>query len=318
MSNLETALLNENIRNPGMYIKYDGNIHLFDCGRHNFSMKFVNKLKNIYVSHRHMDHFSDFDGIVRLMLHSNRRSLNVFGPEGMFESVRAKIKSYTWNLTMENPLCINTFDICKNEIAQRGISLPSLKVFYCEKTPIKNNVIFDDDDYFVKYIEVPHGTQCLGYSFNEKNKFKIDKNKLKDLNIIPNEWVNDLKNLAEEGNTDSIIIVEGESIPYSELSGILVPVRGEKIVYITDFALLNGTLDKLKDFAKDANLIYCESNYADRDKDLAVQNFHLTAKEAGVIAKEANAEKLVLFHFSPRYKKEELIEEATKYFKNVR
>ncbi len=54
-------------------------------------------------------------------------------------------------------------------------------------------------------------------------------------------------------------------------------------------------------FAQDADVALHESTYAAIDADLAKQNAHSTAADAGRFAASAHAKQLILTHFSPRY-----------------
>ena len=71
-------------------------------------------------------------------------------------------------------------------------------------------------------------------------------------------------------------------------------------------------------FVKDSDLLICESSFDDKLKDLAKEHLHLTAKQAGEIAKKSKSKKLILTHISQRYDKDikKLLGEAKKIFKN--
>jgi ribonuclease Z len=53
-----------------------------------------------------------------------------------------------------------------------------------------------------------------------------------------------------------------------------------------------------------ADLFFCEAAFLERDRDRAEERSHLTARQAGELAREAQAKKLHIFHFSPKYEKE--------------
>jgi ribonuclease Z len=68
---------------------------------------------------------------------------------------------------------------------------------------------------------------------------------------------------------------------------------------------------------KHVNTLVCEAQYMDDDHKLAAQNYHITSRQAASIAKNASAEKLILFHISDRYRGDEflsLLEEARDIF----
>jgi ribonuclease Z len=68
---------------------------------------------------------------------------------------------------------------------------------------------------------------------------------------------------------------------------------------------------------KGSDQLFIEAFFLDEDKDRARDRFHLTAREAGRIAREADVRKLEVFHFSPKYTDvpEKLIAEAKEEFK---
>ena len=68
-------------------------------------------------------------------------------------------------------------------------------------------------------------------------------------------------------------------------------------------------------FAKNANMLICETTFL-KGQNKSVDN-HLYAYEAGIIARNANVDKLLLMHFWPSIDKSEYVDEASEYFNNV-
>jgi ribonuclease Z len=81
------------------------------------------------------------------------------------------------------------------------------------------------------------------------------------------------------------------------------PRRGQKFAFVMDTRICAAAIE----LARDADLLVCESTFADADADLAESYGHLTAGQAGRIAAEAGARALVLTHFSQRYAAEDLV-----------
>jgi len=81
------------------------------------------------------------------------------------------------------------------------------------------------------------------------------------------------------------------------LSDVSEPRRGQKFAFIMDTRLCDAAFE----LADDADLLVCESTFANADADLADGYGHLTAGQAGQIAQAAGARRLVLTHFSQRY-----------------
>ena len=90
-------------------------------------------------------------------------------------------------------------------------------------------------------------------------------------------------------------------------------LNGKKIALILDTLPCANCIKA----AKDADLLISEATFSDQHKEKARKFGHLTASESAKIAKKARANKLILTHFSQRYKNvKELEVEAKKIFKN--
>ncbi len=69
------------------------------------------------------------------------------------------------------------------------------------------------------------------------------------------------------------------------------------------------------ELAADADLLVIESTFLSTEEDLAAESGHLTAAQAGQIAAQAGVRRLVLTHFSQRYRElAPFAEEAAKHF----
>ncbi|OGN62873.1 MAG: ribonuclease Z [Chlamydiae bacterium RIFCSPHIGHO2_12_FULL_49_11] len=153
--------------------------------------------------------------------------------------------------------------------------------------PIRGEGVFYEDDKFTyEAYYLSHGTTCLAYRIKEKDERKFDKEKLARLGIRGML----MKELLLEGQ----IRHEGALITLDHVSHIRT---GDIFSIIMDTRPCPGA----ERAAKGATLLLCESTYLDVHKDLAYHHRHLTATEAALIAKQAEAKKLVLTHFSARY-----------------
>ena len=79
---------------------------------------------------------------------------------------------------------------------------------------------------------------------------------------------------------------------------------GQKIAYVADCRFSPENAQKIVQLAQGADLFFCEAAFLERDRDRAEERSHLTARQAGELAREAGAKKLQIFHFSPKYEKE--------------
>ena len=73
------------------------------------------------------------------------------------------------------------------------------------------------------------------------------------------------------------------------------------------------------ELARDADLLICESSFADEEKEKAKEYLHMTASQAANIAKKAKVKSLILTHISERYEHNPqiILNEAKAVFKNV-
>ena len=82
---------------------------------------------------------------------------------------------------------------------------------------------------------------------------------------------------------------------------IVTITPGQKIVYVADCCYSPDNVEKIVTLARGADIFFCEAAFLDRDRDKARAKDHLTARQAGIIAREAGVKQLNIFHFSPRY-----------------
>ena len=84
--------------------------------------------------------------------------------------------------------------------------------------------------------------------------------------------------------------------------GALRTARSQKIAYIVDIAYHQGNVEKAIALARDADQLFIEAPFLEVDVDFAARSRHLTARQAGDIARCA---RLIPFHFSARYRERE-------------
>ena len=93
-------LVNGPFEDPVLYVDFlfERRAFLFDVGTlRTLPPRKILRVSDVFVSHAHMDHFADFDWLLRLHLGREKR-LRLFGPPSFIERVEHKLASYTWNL----------------------------------------------------------------------------------------------------------------------------------------------------------------------------------------------------------------------------
>jgi ribonuclease Z len=84
-------------------------------------------------------------------------------------------------------------------------------------------------------------------------------------------------------------------------SGILQIVPGQKIAYVTDTACTPANAAKIVELARGADYLFIEAAFLDAERERAGERHHLTALQAGQLARQAGVARAIPFHFSPRY-----------------
>ncbi|MEA3431019.1 MAG: ribonuclease Z [Nanoarchaeota archaeon] len=170
---------------------------------------------------------------------------------------------------------------------------------------VSNGQFYECEEYLLESYVLNHNPKSLGFRFVEKDRRRIDVRKIKILGIPEGPLLGKL----QQGKN---ITWQGKKVMSDDVTYI---VKGKIISYIGDTGMCNNCVK----VAKNADLLISESTFLDQDKDKAEERLHLTAKDAGLIASQAEAKNLVLTHFSLRYKdSKDMVDEAQTYFNNVK
>ena len=187
-------------------------------------------------------------------------------------------------------------------------NLKNASVYYNSASIVERPVseagaIYGDEKLIVRAQMLDHSVESWGYRFEEADSVSMLPEKLAELGVAG-------KNIGELKQKGSIEIA-GQKIFLEEAS---VFRKGQSFAFVMDTGLCEAAFS----LAQDADLLICESTYLSGETEDAVKNKHLTAMQAAEIARQAGAEKLVLTHFSPRYKSiDDFVSEAKYIHPNV-
>lgn len=167
----------------------------------------------------------------------------------------------------------------------------------------KNGLVHDDGKFKIEAVFLEHGVDNVAWRITEPDTRKYSDEKLKALSVTGP--------LVKELQKQGFLIIDGKKITLDDVSFVR---KGESIAIVIDTKVCPQAVA----IAKGARLLLCESTYLDEHKELAYKHLHLTAKEAALIAKEADVKQLVLTHFSARYQSlEPFLEESRAIFPNT-
>ncbi len=266
------------------------NIHerffLIDCGEGTQIQLRKNKIRfgkidNIFISHLHGDHIFGLYGLISTFnLLNRKKDLHIYAhPE--LETILNKHIEYF----------------------ERAISY---NIVYHHINPKLNEIIYDDDNLIVETIPLKHRIPTCGFLFKEKPHLC---NLKKDVVTVYNIPIHKIKSIQEGAD---FINEEGEVIPNARIT--LSPYKSRSYAYCTDTMYS----EKIIPIIEKVDLLFHEATLAKNMKKQAKLTFHSTSEDAASIAKKANVGKLIIGHFSARYKDvQPLVDEAREVFSNT-
>lgn len=238
------------------------------------------RLRAVFISHLHGDHcFGLFPLIATLGLEGKRTPLDIYAPAPMGEILEYH-RRYFWD------------------------DLP-YEVKWHEVRTTEHTIIMQNNTLEVWSIPLRHRVPTAGYLFKEKqpgrnvDKFKIEKYGLTIAQIVA----------AKRG--EDITLEDGQIIPNDELT--YIPYQARSYAYLSDTAYSAKAAERVHG----VDLLYHETTYSTSEAMFAKGRGHSTTIEAAKVAAKAEAKRLIIGHFSSRYKSHEtLVEECRTIFPN--
>ena len=249
-------------------LRRDGDLFLFDGGEGTqVSLKRLNlkwkKINAIFVSHTHADHVTGLPGILMLSSQVERTEpLYIYGPP--------KIKEYIETSRRVLDMYINY------PIEVHEITAPC--------------VVYGGDGFYVRAFPLEHTKTCVGYTLEELDRpgeFNPDAALERKVPRGP------LWGKLQKG--EPVVNEDGIEVKPDEVMG--KTRSGRKFSFVTDTLYLPSIAEEVKG----SDLLICEGMFADDCTDQARQKKHMTARQAGTIARDADVSRMALIHYSPRY-----------------
>ena len=239
------------------------------------------RLRAVFISHLHGDHcFGLFPLIATLGLEGKRTPLDIYAPAPMGDILEYH-RRYFWD------------------------DLP-YEVKWHEVRTTEHAIIMQNNTLEVWSIPLRHRVPTAGFLFKEKqpglnvDKFKIEKYGLSIAQVVA----------AKRG--EDITLESGEVIHNEELT--YIPYQARSYAYLSDTSYSAKAAERVHG----VDLLYHETTYSIREAKFAKGHGHSTTEEAAKAALKAEAKRLIIGHFSSRYKEHDtLCAECREIFPNT-
>lgn len=266
-------------------LRREGDLFLFDCGEGTqVSLRKLNlrwkKISTIFISHTHADHVTGLPGIMMLSSQVDREEpLTIIGPPKIAEYVESSRKVLD--------MYIN-YEVLVKEITEEG-------------------VVYRGDGYQVSAFRLDHTKPCYGYTLEEDSRPGVFHPEAAVQLGVPKGplWAT-----LQRGET--VTLQDGTRVLPAAVMG--EKRRGRKFSYVTDTRYLTS----IAGHVRGSDLFICEGMFLQELAESAEEKRHLTAKQAGTIARDAGGiDRMGLIHYSPRYTRRDLrkmVDEARSVF----
>ncbi|SEP71471.1 ribonuclease Z [Faunimonas pinastri] len=324
---IQARLINEPFDDPGLFLdfRFSRRALLFDLGDLGpLSTREIMRVTDVFVSHAHVDHFIGFDRMLRHLLH-RPGPVNITGPVGFIARVEGRLGGYSWNLLDGNSV---DFRIVVQEFSGDRVTAraefrarEAFRRRELDPPDLPPSRVLQEEAFSVEAAEFDHAIPSLSFALQEKISVNVWTPGLTRLRLPVGPWLNEAKRAARQELPDetSIHVATGWEVPLGELrEHVFRQGPGQRIAYLVDMAFQPENRRRAVNLARGADQLFIEAGFLNEDAALAHGHRHLTAAEAGIIAREAGVNRAIPFHFSARYfeREQELRDELEKAFAN--
>ncbi|QQT28137.1 ribonuclease Z [Sphingobacterium spiritivorum] len=267
-------------------LNFNEQFFLIDCGEGTQMQLFrygirSNRIGHIFISHLHGDHYLGLVGLLSSMHLVGRKSdLHLYGPAPLKEILDVQFRHSDTQLRYN--------------------------LIFHPTNPDKEEVILETAAFKVSTFPLTHRIPCTGFRFDEGKRSPSIIGELVEQLNIPKQYIGGIKRGLDYTAPD------GKVYKATDLTIPAPPSRS--YAYCSDTVRVPDYLAAISN----VDLLYHESTFLHEMVERAKETLHTTAQEAAEIAKEVGAHKLLLGHYSARYRElQPLLEEAQHIFKNT-
>ncbi len=236
------------------------------------------KIREVFISHLHGDHvYGLFPLLSTLGLYGRQMPLRVHAPAPFGEILAAHLRYFDSEL----PYAVE----------------------WCETRTTEHALLFENHTLEVWSIPLRHRVPCAGFLFREKRPaLNVDKFKIVKYGLS-------IAQIAAAKRGEDLLLESGEILPNAEVT--YRPYEPRSYAYLSD----TNASAKAAALCRGVDLLYHEATYAAAEQRIARDRGHATTHEAAKIARQAEAGRLIIGHYSSRYKDEQvLVDEARELF----
>ena len=254
-------------------LRRDGDLFLFDGGEGTqVSLRRLNlkwkKINAIFVSHTHADHVTGLPGILMLNAQVERTEpLYIFGPPKIAEYIETSRR--VLDMYINYPIVV------------KEIEAPC--------------AVYEGDGFYIRAFPLEHSKTCVGYTLEELDRpGEFNPQEAEKLKVPKGPLWGKLQHGESVKNEDGVEILPSQVVGKNR--------SGRKFSFVTDTLYLPSIAKEVKG----SDLLICEGMFADDCLDQAKEKKHMTARQAAVIARDAEVKRMAMIHYSPRYNDKDL------------
>lgn len=265
-----SAAFAHNRHHTSQFLRIQNTYFLIDCGEGTQLLLKKNKIKlsrinHILISHLHGDHYYGLIGLISTMhLFGRKATLCIYGPPMLADIITLQLKASNTRLSYD--------------------------IDFKQWTPDQQELIFENNHMTVTTFPMNHRIPCSGFLFREKPKKRRINKEVVDSMLTPIQ-VMALKNGEDALDMDGNVLYENKL-------ATLPPRPSRAYAFCSD----TQYLPDLAEVVKGVDLLYHEATFTEDMAERAELTYHSTARQAAELANNANVGKLLLGHFSTRFR----------------